>query len=152
MMRPELTDALAQLANDVADAATDQDRERLIRLWQTCNDVIADMRLLIAECDRAAVPLMPGRKEQVVVDGIGTVIVQTRSSKTTWDHRRTAQKVMAAALDAGRIAHPNDAADVLLDAGAVSYWRVGKLKALGVDPDADELREVEPGTPALRLL
>ena len=150
-MREELCRALEAQADDVAVAVSDGDRDRLLRLWAELSATRRELDLLAREVEAAAVEQFD-RGEEVVVDGLGVAAVTRKAARTRWDHHATAKRVVAAALEADQIGHPLDVVNLLLDVGSMSYWRVQRLRALGIDPDEEDLREVTGGTLGLRWL
>lgn len=149
-IRPELMEPVARLYDDVLTAAAEADRERLIRLHQEIEGLISELRTVGYDAEQAAVPLI-GFKEEVMVDGLGAFKVSRKGNKTTWDHERTATHAVDAWMaQADDIGHPKDVALAVLKLAGVSYWRVTELKALGLDVDALELRDVVKGTLGLR--
>ena len=44
------------------------------------------------------------------------------------------------AQEDGRLNGPDDVIEVVLEAAAISYWRMAAFEARGIDPDALELR------------
>jgi hypothetical protein len=74
---------------------------------------------------------------------------RTSTDRRNWDHEALAKKVIALAMDSGRIHHPMDVAAVLRGAAGFSYWRVTQLKELGIDPD--EYADSSPGKTSIQI-
>lgn len=89
------------------------------------------------------------KKGQRLVEGIGQVRVYRRDSKVRWDERGTAMAVIDQHMAdlGGEQPDPYVVADWLLEAGAVDYYRVTALRALGIDPE--DYRHREKGTIAV---
>lgn len=83
-----------------------------------------------------------GDEKKVTVEGLG-VLERRRSASRKWDHesllgvvRQRAITDRKVQLDTGEIESPDEAfMRVLRDAAAFSYWRIGKLKSMDIDPD-----------------
>lgn len=78
-----------------------------------------------------------GRREFALSDGS---VVQFRggTDRKDWDHRGLAYAVVRAVQvdqSTGEVLSTEQVVDRLLDTAAVSYWRVGALKPLGVQPN-----------------
>lgn len=149
-MRPDLIAALEQLADDATVAETDGDRERMLRTWHELGEVVRELHVMRSVLETAAVDLF-AFKEELVLDGIGTVTVTRKGNRTTWDSAATARAVVDRALETGECGHPRDVAAEILRCGRVD-WRVTELRARGLDPDELELRDVVKGDLALRIL
>ena len=78
-----------------------------------------------------------------------TIEVKSGSSRKAWDHQSLAEDVAqriyesSIDIDTGEVKkNPKEMMADMLKYGAVSYWRVGALKDLNIDPD--EYCEVSP--------
>lgn len=82
---------------------------------------------------------------------LGVVSVRRTAARARWDHDGIAERVVEQHVRAneGEAPDPSEVARWLLDAGAVSYWRKGKLVALGIDVAGEDLHWSEPGTPTI---
>jgi hypothetical protein len=119
------------------------------RAARACSDIARAIEGQLAE-------KMEGKTE--VVEGVGTLERHWSPAKTTWNHGPLATLVAAASRDervldekTGVIEGEAEAsARVLLRNAGISYWRVGELKRLGIDPD--EYREKEGGRWTVRFV
>lgn len=139
--------ALAEaLLEDVAGTP-----EALIAAREDVMAAIKELRVLADELEERALARWPseGFHWQVVVEGLGSFHRGYKNNRTTWDDRRCALAVTKAALDAGRVHHPNDVVDALLTPASVAYWRLEPLRRSGVDPD--DFRTVIKGRPCVAL-
>lgn len=87
-----------------------------------------------------------GLKDPTEVPGVGVVTHRRTAKKTTWDDSGLLQEVMhafAAEDPDGQLPDVFQYRDLLQDAAAIGYWRVGALKKLGID--VEEYRKVETG-------
>lgn len=165
-MRPDLDAALAALSDDVATALleadenpTDAERDGLLVLWHRCQTAIKQLQELALDIEAQVVPMMPwvegprgGKKPAPVhVDGLPGAIERTKAgTRTTWEVEEAAKAVIGRLIERGEINHPLDVANALLRAAGVSYFRVGELEKLDIDPD--EYRRREGGRPSLRFV
>lgn len=148
-VRPEIEQLIERLHVEVADATDGADREQLIRLWREVNLAVTELRAVSRDAEAAAVELI-APKERVVIDGFDAPVERAAStSRESWDTRAAAMDYVRTRLEAGLIAHPNDAVLAVLELASVSRCRVGKLKEAGLDPA--DYREVEYGAPRLRM-
>jgi hypothetical protein len=90
-----------------------------------------------------------GRNE-IDVDGVGHVQVRHGAVRKAWDHPALTRLVLARARDERIVTADGEYEDVgeaavrvLTDCAHIDYWRVGKLRERGVDPD--EYVETTPG-------
>jgi hypothetical protein len=83
-------------------------------------------------------------KNGTAIDLPSGAIVEKKSAtdRKKWEHGKLASRVaerlseMAIDMDTGEVAmSPKQMVEKLLDYAAVSYWRVGKLGELGINPD-----------------
>jgi hypothetical protein len=116
---------------------------------------VSDMHLV-----KATVTRLFGAMQDETVERIGftaapinvegaTIEVKSGSSRKAWDHSALAQDVAqriyesSIDIDTGEVNKtPREMMADMLKYGAVSYWRVGALKDLNIDPD--EYCEVSP--------
>lgn len=156
MMKPHLiTDAVnAQVSTaltwlETAEMTDEVRRDELLHLIADIEEAISSLRTARSMAEKLAVPLMPwprGRARQgqrLVVSEVGVFRVKRKDGKVEWNHAGVAHAVVDAAWAAHRIDHPRDAADVLLEVAAVSYWRMDPLRELGIDPS--EYRSTDDG-------
>lgn len=83
---------------------------------------------------------------------LGVVSVRRTANRPRWDHETTAERVVQQHVEAAGGEVPGDPAVVvgwLLEAGALSYWRKGVLKSLGIDVKGEDLFWSEPGSPTI---
>jgi hypothetical protein len=89
-------------------------------------------------------------KDAQHIEGVGTVRPY-RSSNTKWDDGEVVEALVEKRMAAtgGEIPDPMTVVGWLLDAGKVDYWRTGKLKELGLEPD--DYRHTTYGTVRLGI-
>lgn len=105
--------------------------------WCALDDLVRTLRILMAECER--VMLGSGLRVIEIPDAVAERMPDRQ--RKSWDHERLARAVVA-----------RDGADpvgVILRTAAISYWRVGELRRLGIEADA--FCEVERGTPRVKV-
>lgn len=116
----------------------------LARCLAACEAAIADLRLVHSEIERQLVTAMKeANKREIEVAGEGTFKRQSEVSRTEWKHEMLAAKIASIALDnrpiddeTGEVQDPAIVIyTALLKACGISYWRVGELKKLGLDPE-----------------
>lgn len=75
--------------------------------------------------------------QDVEVPGVGVVAVHRAKNRKEWDHESLAGLVLDKHLTEleGEIPDPWEVRRWLTDAAGIGYWRVGVLRALGIDPD-----------------
>jgi hypothetical protein len=89
-------------------------------------------------------------KDKLTVEGVGQV-QPYRPAKDKWDDEGVVHELVQKRIEetGGEMPDPLAVARWLLDAGAVSYWRVGVLKELGID--VADYRHREYGTVRLKI-
>jgi hypothetical protein len=132
---------------DAADGITDA-----AEILSLAHQLLARATEVRASADQAVLLHLPSYGS-VEVDGVGTITRRSSSDRKRWDHDRVRSLVLQRTLDrlgsdGGEIRRPpgivaQEVADAIADAAGIAYWRVGALKALGLNPDA--LCDVESG-------
>lgn len=116
---------------------------------------VGDMHLAKAEVTRLfgfmqdeIVDLVGFTASPIAIEG-ATIEVKSGSTRKSWDHASLAEDVAqriyesSIDIDTGEVKkNPKEMMADMLKYGAVSYWRVGALKDLNIDPD--EYCEVSP--------
>lgn len=93
-----------------------------------------------------------GVRDPQEVDGIGTVQLRKGNKRKEWDHSGLASRVLDRHLTTagtGEMPSPWTVRDWLLEVLAPSYWRVGVLKQLDIDPD--DYCQTSPGRPTVQI-
>jgi hypothetical protein len=122
--------------------------EELLQDASDMHLVKATVTRLFAAMQDEAVDRVGFTAEPINVEG-ATIEVKSGSSRKAWDHASLAEDVAqriyesSINIDTGEISKtPKEMMADMLKYGAVSYWRVGALKDLNIDPD--EYCEVSP--------
>ena len=108
----------------------------------------AEVTRLFASMQDEVVDLVGFTAAPISIEG-ATIEVKSGSSRKAWDHQSLAEDVAqriyesSIDIDTGEVKkNPKEMMSDMLKYGAVSYWRVGALKDLNIDPD--EYCEVSP--------
>jgi hypothetical protein len=132
-----LTHDVGERVDDTLTAVEEHDDEGDLDLWlrviSDAQGAMAQLQVLIDECERRALEVIPlGRNAVSDVAGVFTASKPAR--RTSWDDNLI-HKYTRAAVQAGIINNPDDFAAALKAAAGISYWRVGPLKDVGIDPN-----------------
>lgn len=138
----ELRKAIVRLDDQRQLLAEIGEWERLVYGLDGLRVLIADLQTLARSVEDDAIALMPTKR--VELEGLAAE-KRSGSKVTHWDD----DAVLKALLDKAEIGTPLELGREILRAGAVSYWRKGVLRELGVEPD--ELCDSTPGRPTLQL-
>jgi hypothetical protein len=136
---PEL-DGLGQLTNWLGEVVEreDLDEAQVADLWRRLGELQTDIgalrQMLVV---RLAATLAPYRWH--VVDGQMPFRLRPKRPKPVWQDRQVMTAYLEKARQDGRVNHVEDVAEVLLEALAVGYWRVGAVEKAGLN--ADDYRE-----------
>lgn len=117
----------------------DATREALAKAadWRGLLDLLYDVRFVISELrhlerdiETDAATLMPKKLGET-----HRVLAERRMStdRRNWQHEDLAKLVIE--KEWSNIDHPQDVAKALMAAAGFSYWRVTRLRELGIDPD-----------------
>lgn len=127
-----LLDSYIRSTPDVAEAA-----EMLTQLNMVKRDIA-----VIYDSFAGKVGQLMGNRGVVETQSGATVEKKGAADRKKWDHEKLAATVaerlseMSVDMDTGeRVMTPTQMVQKLLEYAAVSYWRVGKLGELGINPD-----------------
>lgn len=118
--------AIDEARRSLVDA---KDVNDLLDLLLTLREVKSEFDLLVREVEDDCARLM--RKKFVTTPQLTAERSPGGYNRSNWQSRDLAKKIIAD----GDFDHPQDVADMLFELAAVSYWRVTKLRELGIDPD-----------------
>lgn len=154
-VHPELASLIVGLVESyVADSCPASFPEELAVAWLEVKEASDQLSIV---CKQLESRLAAAMKNKVMsLDGIGTFEKAPAVSRKSWDHPLLAQKIVAKALDSRQIdsetGEVEDRAEVatkaLLSTAGISYWRVGEVKKLGIDPD--QYCDKEYGAPRVK--
>jgi len=120
---------------------TTPDIEQAAELLTQLNMVKRDMGI-IYDSFAGKVGMLMGNRGMVETQSGATVEKKSAVDRKKWDHSKLANRVaerlneMAVDMDTGeRTMTVTQMVEKLLDYAAVSYWRVGKLGEIGINPD-----------------
>lgn len=123
-------------ATAIASAVLDEVEGTAAALIAAREDLLAaitELRIAADELEQRALKCWPseGFEWEVHVEGLGVFHQGKKANQYVWDHPGAGRAVIKASM--GRIDHPNDVLDLVLEHAAVTYWRLEKMKARGVD-------------------
>lgn len=126
------------------------DLAELVRLLAAAHEIRRAATDIVGAVEQAVLGLLPDYDVRAV-EGVGTVARRGGTTRKRWDHPRlwslVAQRARESTIDpetGERIGDPVHAVvSALQDAAGISYWRVGALRGLGLNPDA--FADVERG-------
>lgn len=120
---------------------TTPDIEQAAELLTQLNMVKRDMGI-IYDSFAGKVGILMGNRGMVETQSGATVEKKSAVDRKKWDHPKLASRVaerlneMSVDMDTGeRMMTATEMVEKLLDYAAVSYWRVGKLGEIGINPD-----------------
>lgn len=119
------TEFVADLQAVLDDAESLED---LVAGWDLVKQLASELRTLGSRIEAELAARMESKR--VELPGVGVLERHWAPARTKWDDPLVAAAVVDAAME--HQVHPKDA---LLRCAAVSYWRVGALKELGLDAD-----------------
>lgn len=136
--RTNIVDQLRQFF-DALDRELDEHAHDPVALSQALarmEAVLADVRYVRDRCrSMAATALDAQGVRKLTVEHVATVEGTSTVDRTDWQHERLARDLLRTEWDAGRINHPNDVAELLLECAGIAYWRLGAVRAHGLEPD-----------------
>jgi hypothetical protein len=111
--------------------------EDLLDLLLTLREVKSEFDLIVRDVEDDCARLM--RRKHFNTPQLTAERWAGGLDRRNWQSKDLARKIIAD----GDFDHPQDVADMLFELAAVSYWRVTKLRELGIDPD--EFCDSAPG-------
>lgn len=131
----ELDSELAEYMNNSPDP--DEAAEILVALNVAKRDFS-----IIYDSFAGKVGMLIGNGSVIETKSGAVVEKKGATDRKKWDHQKLAARVadrlaeMAVDMDTGEVTmSPKQMVEKLIDYAAVSYWRVGKLGELGINPD-----------------
>lgn len=138
-----ICDTLVDGINSLGQQSLDLPAPELAALLADAKRLVAAAKAWEATIESRLVEAMKaGDSWELEIPGLGTVVRRGASSYTRWDHDLLLPRVAKVALDnravdgeTGEVEAPEKALmRALQQCAAIGYWRVGALKALGIDP------------------
>ena len=151
----DIISVLANFSSEVDDlqqivcleVPDDVSREDLLELAAAAHSLKASVSLLYSDVQDLVTNRVEFLAEPVKVSK-GTIEIKSGSARKAWDHRTLMSVVSRRLVDRGTDIESGevpmsveDMVESLFDYVGISYWKVGKLKELGID--ADDFCEVQ---------
>lgn len=108
----------------------DGDYENLIQLLLDMRAYKSEFDLLVRDVEQAAAKAMPKK----FAENERWMAERRVSHNRRWTETKDLARMVVKHRE-DEISHPQDVVDVLLDVAAISYFRVGKLREYGLDPE-----------------
>ncbi len=140
-------DAVVRAFYGLAERGLAWDRDTLGCLYASVEDLIRELRGYLDEV--AGAMLRQVESKITTVDGVPGHFERVTDSAVRWSHDSLLRRIGEVALDrrvvdreTGELESPEEAALRLIrECASIAYWRKGKLRELGVDPDEFSERE-----------
>lgn len=146
-----LAAALEDLDHDTLRLKDTDDLDALLVLLQQLDARLADLKRIRGNVQDRAWTVRGDAWGDYHHPDLGVVSIRRTADRPRWDHETTARRVIEQHMAevGGEVTDPDVIAGWVLEAGAVSYWRKGVLKGLGVDWKDEDLFWSEPGNPTI---
>jgi len=148
--------AVEKILAEIQLVGLEESLEARVDLLEKARSLYRELKIIVDDIENLAIQSMEGDRKREL-EGRGLVEVKS-TAKTTWDTDRVVSALALEALDrrsvdevTGELQNATEAIlEALKEVAAISYFRTGKLKEYGIDPD--KYRDQTYGRKTLRLI